>query len=1029
MALNGHQLPAMEALPPKSRRAVSLARLHLANPVGRISWGEQLARYQNLKSPYPLYRLNGGSLVLEDTSLAPERLQAMRRLLETPPDPPTRQARFAPPGRYRFYVHRDAQELEVPERASRISAGVLPLLRSPVAQRTPLTVSLEALQQTADWMDHCFPAGASPAPCWGQRLRGLKLRDITGDGFIPSERLCLDGLLHLIGMVGSGKSSLFTILAVHLSRQGKRVVIVQNDVASLLRELAIFDVLSRADANVRAVPLVGRASRLTHLNRLHAFVGQQEEQRPEHDHPGFQMLSTICPLDGVRRDVDPIPIGLEPCTRLFATRDQNDTPHDCPFMPLCPVHLPSRILTQANIWLATSASLLSSGPQVPLVEPSLRFAEMVMQYADVVLVDEADSVQVQFDDRFAPFEVLIGGEHSWLDRLASQVTRQVYRPARPLVGRNPQLDRWLTTHSNVQRAVDRLYCWIREAASTRKWLGEEYFTADRLFGRIEAKLMGLGGRIEAFGQAQQAFLRAPLRGLRSSQDEMPFSPVWSNAVQCELIDDEEVAREVLEDWIKQNVGLPQRVSPRQVEELAHQLLLALIVAVLEHSLRDLIGGWGVAEESLDVDRGTGGLFYTPSERLSRRIPEPPMGNVFGFQYYDSQRDGNGELRFFSFRGVGRSLLYHLHDAYQLTDGIAGPHVIPTSGTSWAPGSWRYHLHIPPAAALLPQREEHTQETRCFFEPLPDPRQPGKPLVVSGLVPHERAHSLKAMVEALAKPTAFGPSMFDTELDQLDTDRKRILIIVGSYDEARDTGKALQSFLTGQHGGVDNVLTLIPDAQGGLAPESKPGQLLRSLLPRLADHPAQFLVAPLQSVERGHNILVGERAAIGSVYFLVRPFPRPGEFSTAVHRINSWSMEFVPSITTPDLAAAGEELRGTARRQWDALLAEKQTYLGTKNRPALLWTQLVLVWQCVGRLLRGGVAARVHFIDGKWAEVSSGLKPGDGDREETSMLIGFEGILREALADPDPVKREIAKTLYGSFASALADIKGVTRAQP
>lgn len=59
-----------------------------------------------------------------------------------------------------------------------------------------------------------------------------------------------------------------------------------------------------------------------------------------------------------------------------------------------------------------------------------------MWSADVVLVDEADMVQVQFDDRFAQTEVLIGRSDPWLDRLYTQVARQVYRPGRPLVGRS-----------------------------------------------------------------------------------------------------------------------------------------------------------------------------------------------------------------------------------------------------------------------------------------------------------------------------------------------------------------------------------------------------------------------------------------------------------------------------------------------------------------------------------------------------------------------------------------------------------------
>jgi hypothetical protein len=91
---------------------------------------------------------------------------------------------------------------------------------------------------------------------------------------------------------------------------------------------------------------------------------------------------------------------------------------------------------------------------------------------------------------------------------------------------------------------------------------------------------------------------------------------------------------------------------------------------------------------------------------------------------------------------------------------------------------------------------------------------------------------------------------------------------------------------------------------------------------------------------------------------------------------------------------------------------------------LLWTQLVLIWQCIGRLLRGGVGARVHFIDAKWAEVTGGLTKGTRDTEKTSMLLGFRRILREALSDSDPARRPVAEVLYGPFAAALENLEGV-----
>ena len=636
----------------------------------------------------------------------------------------------------------------------------------------------------------------------------------------------------------------------------------------------------------------------------------------------------------------------------------------------------------------------------------------------VVLVDEADLVQVQFDTRFAPTEVLVGPEDSWLDHLAVQVARQIHRPGRPLVGRTPALDRWLLAHENTQRAVNRLYRWLRESAATRQWLGQTYFSGERLLQKVAGELASYQFPKQAFEEAVTTFLDNPLeRGIPSGKTPLE----WHNAVHLELLPgDEEAALQELHAWL-----LPQLpgASEQEVDALAHHLLLALIVVVLDRALHELIREWPAASEKLELDRGGGGLFYSPAEDLIRLAPEPPMGAVLGFQYYDVNNTGNGQLRFFEIRGMGRALLPHLHDALQQSDGIMGPHVVLTSGTSWAPGSWQYHLTPPPDAVLLPNRRDVTAETACYFKPLPDPENPAHFLSVSGVQQTEaRIRNLRVMARELAREQLAGPSLLDAELNKLPEERRRILLVVGSYEEATAVGEALAA----ERGDLqrEEVLTLMRDSEDEDTWKAPQGKLPRSLLNQLPQkRQACFLVAPLRAIERGHNILVGQEAAIGSIFFLVRPYPVPGDLGLAVQKMNAWATAYVPTLTDLTATEAGKRLREIARRRWDDALQERETYKEATDRNPLLWTQFVLVWQCIGRLLRGGVAARVFFIDAKWAENSA---RGERDTEATSMLVGFQNILRQALADPDPARRAVATTLYGPAAAALEHIEGVRR---
>lgn len=1031
--LNGYPFPAIHSLPEESQRAIAIARMLLPEPLGRGAWGRWLADYQRVPQPYPLYRIDGTAITLTETALLSHRLDLMRAALQQTPPWKTRPARYASPGTYTFTLDRQTHEVTIP-----VGIRSYPVLTTPVGRSTlrpPLRVTLDALVEEADWMDQVLSPDSPAAQRWGERMRRVRLRLVTTHGLESTHTLSVDGLLHLIGMVGSGKSTLFTVLAVYLARRHQRIVILQSDVASLLREHAVFAALQVADARVRSIPLVGRTTRTDHLNRLTIAEATERGSSLSREHAAYPMLSTVCPLDGLRRDVDPIQPGKEPCTRLYLRGVDETEAHryDCPFMPVCPVHRPTQDLFSATIWLATPASLLASSPQVPLVSEHMRNVELVMRAADVVLVDEADLVQIQFDDRFAQIDVLVGREDSWLDRLATQVARQVYRPGRPLVGTNPTLDRWLTAHTNTQRAVDRLYRWLRESLQTRNWLGQSYYSGGRLFQLVGEELEAAGALLDHYHAAVTTFRRTSYGSVRVTIADESIPIAWERAINAELFTGQaHQALAILMRWLQETLTFPSDVDASQIERLAHHLRIALILGVLDHALRDVIAEWPTAAAMLDLDRGSGGLFFAPSDSLVRMVPEAPMGAIIGFQYFDPDNRGDGDLRFFHVRGVGRALLYHLHDGLQLTDRLIGPHVILTSATSVAPGSWRYHVHAPPQMLLLPTwyPEEQPvatnnaplpaeQKVHCFAEFLTDPARPGKPLAISqGLPPAERVRRLRAMVTELARKSPFDQkSVFDRELEQLPEGRKRILIVVGRYDEAEEVEAALTEALRAQPG--EQVVSLIPDRDTTMITEPRPNRLYRSRIAQFPKLTATFLVAPIQSIERGHNIVIGYEAAIGSVYFLVRPIPVPGDPHTAVQRLNAWALREVETLTTLDATAAGKRLRTRAAQRWEEALRAKETYQGSKDRNALLWTQLVLVWQSIGRLLRGGTDARVHFVDAKWAEVRSGLlSRGRGDTEETSMLIGFRRILREGLADSDLTRRDVMQALYGTFAEGL-----------
>jgi hypothetical protein len=92
-----------------------------------------------------------------------------------------------------------------------------------------------------------------------------------------------------------------------------------------------------------------------------------------------------------------------------------------------------------------------------------------------------------------------------------------------------------------------------------------------------------------------------------------------------------------------------------------------------------------------------------------------------------------------------------------------------------------------------------------------------------------------------------------------------------------------------------------------------------------------------------------------------------------------------------------------------------------ERSILCWTQLVSIWQIIGRLVRGGVPCIVHFLDAKFAPKSA---QGELDSKATSLLVAIIKELQFSLEgeEKQPYQKTLARSLYGAFFSALKDTK-------
>jgi hypothetical protein len=210
-------------------------------------------------------------------------------------------------------------------------------------------------------------------------------------------------------------------------------------------------------------------------------------------------------------------------------------------------------------------------------------------------------------------------------------------------------------------------------------------------------------------------------------------------------------------------------------------------------------------------------------------------------------------------------------------------------------------------------------------------------------------------------------------------------------------------------------------------------LQRCVVHRFAETNAWILIAPLLAIERGHNILNrDQQAAIGAALFLIRPHLRPDDIGFAINSVNRWAVDQIQHdgdqgvihTTVEEHALA---FRSNAFRRWRHLIQLPMRYstLPVHEHRAVTWGHLVTIWQVIGRLVRGGVAARVYFCDAAFAPLAADTdRPG---QRTTSLLLSMIDLLQPYFTPTDTTRAEeraLAHMLYSPLYQALATMKGI-----
>ena len=1011
-----------------------LARQELWMLAGPTSWAEAVREYQHLRET-----VRGFDDVSLDqvprrrqVAVAKGRWDVYDSLLTAAAPLSGRSLHPAEPGRYSFFNGRDRNWLQMPE-----LNGSTPephaLGTPPALDGRPIRVTKDELKATARAMNRRRPEK------WVSRLNDVRFGISDGNGFADSEELTVEGLTHVLGIVGAGKSTLRDVLAIHVAQKLKgRVTVVVNDVAEALKCVERYNACLGSSGH--AAPVIGMSGRPEHLHRLHRRKTSRGLRNVlDHQDEGFGYLSVQCLLNPilVAQGNEPVEYHAAPCESLHpptrSTQDDADIDdvewssarRACPLWNRCGRHEGSRLLRDAVIWVATPAALVDA--RIPWAQnpEKVHFLEAAARRSDLIVIDEADRVQVQLDSMFAPGIVLTGqGAQSWVDNTVIHRSGEFSEHGRVQLS-SQSVETWNSSMHGVGMISDQLTAKLVQDKALRRWLPARHFSSWRIMQKLIADVYGTVPSVASERDAVAKVLDA-FRGNPYGDRARPVYEVWDS--DREMLQQELVAltgqllHTRFEDFTrKETLRLYRAVfgsdlatqdeADRKLRCLQFEFFLRL--AALEADLATVVAMWPRVRAAMRL--GFSDLYRRPVA-YAPMVPEAPMGNVLGFQFRAEKVEGEdrirGQLRFFLCSGVGRALLDALPTMPKI-DRRPGPQVMTLSGSSWAGTSARYHLRASVTALIKPDpRKKQPMRDGCVFrfEPLFDG---GTPLTLSGVGLERRLEVLKRMTVELGREG--NASKLGIELAEIkDRNRRRALLLVGSYEEAQFVADCLHNLHDRWKG---RVLRLVSDdaedeahaAAAGQARSDRQARIVRrgdvETLSEIED--GQILVAPLLAVERGHNILVSKKdyAALGTVFFLARPQPRPDDLSWAVNIVNDWlyrnESEARQWLTSADsLDAGARKFRSESRTRWHQAMSRSYGWraLAGKEREddqaAVTWDLLVLMWQAIGRLVRGGVAARVVFVDAAFlprcaerrAPVRHGSKAAPGPDDAASSLL-------------------------------------------
>ena len=867
---------------------------------------------------------------------------------------------YAESGTYRYMYSFESGDSET-VRVKLNCAGVDTASSMPVEKncRPPITISIKELLSTAEKMAEICPGD----PCF-TILKTNILKEVNGSTVQPCSELTIREVVNMVGMVGAGKSTLIKVLSFWFHQHGLRMAVVVDTVAETLSLQKYLSSLG-----VAASPLIGRSERMKYINQ----VSQPDEICLSASYS--QYLTPACLIDGMDEQHDAaIVFGKEPCYSL----KKGNQHYLCPYFEQCSGTKMLRDCYTASVVVTTVAGFAAS--RVGTARET--FLELAMRDFDLVVFDESDRVQKTLDHFFMPETSF----NNYIRECAEDCSAYM-----KLSSKHREENLAAQRYDEMQRqSVTVLSCIVKslhhELGAWRKITYGDPFSALTLLDDLY--------QTETEFKIPHAVYQA-IYNLIDMQDEERIrqSTLWAVLDSSCKSTDEFFFDRMYQLWLTElgeTFPRPEKNKARKIQDARIKLILRLIY--FDHFIRGLSDAYEASHETSYGQNELFGFLQTRFRQQQHFLPSALCGNLFGLKKTDEE-----DIILFRQFAFGRSLMKDL--PYLRTDqhgNPAGPHVILLSGSSWAEGSYEYHVNRPVNYILEADAEKRMflEKTR-FFES-------GFLERISGAGDDQRMAQLRSVTQKAV----------DLIVREYERKAGKILLVVNSYAQALEVQQTLETALRKANCSA-RTCRMIADAINAPSGEDT---VRRGEVSRFAQMNADILIAPAMAIERGHNI-VDEygHSALSAVFFMVRPMAVPDDIQQKGSKLNGLVESHCKREPQESLFAYNARIRQFAARQWNKMSKTKAfgiAELSEDERKDVVATLFVLILQIFGRLARvtdvSRPAPHVYFIDGAFRR-----RPEKA--EDFDCLSELGQYLEELMTQKGSA--EIAKTLYAPFYQA------------